>query len=60
MKKEASVVFVTGRSQNLSGKPDEVRLGSDKMISLRLRFVSDCVYVRVGRCCPTNQQNCDF
>lgn len=60
MKKEASVVFVTRRSQNLSGKPDEARLGSDRTISLRQRFVLDCVYFRVGRCCQTNQQNCDF
>ena len=34
MKKEAFEVFVSRGSQNLSGKPDEARLGSDRMISL--------------------------
>jgi hypothetical protein len=34
LRKEAFEVFVTRRSQDLSGKPDEARLGSDRMISL--------------------------
>lgn len=60
IKKEALVVFVIRRSQNLFGKPDEARLGSGKMISFRQRFVSDSVYFRVGRHCRKNQQNRDY
>jgi hypothetical protein len=54
------VVFITRRSQNLSGKPDEASFGSERTFSLRQRFVSDSIYFRAGRRCRTNQQNCGF